>query len=119
MNTKFKYDIWNIWINRTIEEAIKSANNTKYGLAAGIVTKSLDIANTVSRSIRAGIIWINCYFAFGNDIPYGGYKMSGFGRELGLEALHKYLQVKSIVTPIYNSPWLWINVSSADCVCNL
>ncbi|XP_027340278.1 aldehyde dehydrogenase family 2 member C4-like [Abrus precatorius] len=91
---------------KTIEEAIKSANNSKYGLAAGIVTKNLDTANTMSRSIRAGTIWINCYFAFGNDVPFGGYKMSGFGRDLGLEALHKYLQVKSVVTPIYNSPWL-------------
>ncbi|KAE9600301.1 hypothetical protein Lal_00045335 [Lupinus albus] len=91
---------------KSIEEGIRSANNTKYGLAAGIVTKNLDTANTVSRSIRAGIVWINCYFAFGNDIPYGGYKMSGFGRDFGLEALHKYLQVKSVVTPIYNSPWL-------------
>ncbi|XP_027357396.1 aldehyde dehydrogenase family 2 member C4-like [Abrus precatorius] len=91
---------------KTMEEAIKSANNTRYGLAAGIVTKNIDTANTMSRSIRAGIVWINCYLAFGNDIPYGGYKMSGFGRESGSEALHKYLQVKSVVTPIYNSPWL-------------
>ncbi|KAG5022046.1 hypothetical protein JHK85_018388 [Glycine max] len=91
---------------KTIEDAIKIANNTRYGLASGIVTKSLDTANTVSRSIRAGIVWINCYFAFGDDIPYGGYKMSGFGRDFGMEALHKYLQVKSVVTPIYNSPWL-------------
>ncbi|XP_050218363.1 aldehyde dehydrogenase family 2 member C4-like [Mercurialis annua] len=91
---------------KTIEEGIKCANNTKYGLAAGIVTKNLDVANTVSRSIRAGIIWINCYFGFDNDCPFGGYKMSGFGRDLGLDALHKYLQVKSVVTPIYNSPWL-------------
>ncbi|XLS58923.1 hypothetical protein HN51_008678 [Arachis hypogaea] len=66
---------------KTIEEAIMRANNTKYGLAAGIVTKNLDIANTVSRSIRAGIVWINCYFIFGSDIPYGGYKQSGFGKE--------------------------------------
>ncbi|KAJ7973882.1 Aldehyde dehydrogenase family 2 member like [Quillaja saponaria] len=91
---------------KTIEDAIKSANNTKYGLAAGIVTQNLDKANTVSRSIRAGIIWVNCYLAFDKDCPYGGYKMSGFGRDFGLEALHKYLQVKSVVTPIYNSPWL-------------
>ncbi|XP_028774063.1 aldehyde dehydrogenase family 2 member C4-like [Neltuma alba] len=91
---------------KSIEEAIRSANNTRYGLAAGIVTKNLDIANTVSRNIRAGIVWINCYFAFDNDFPYGGYKMSGFGRDYGLHALHKYLQVKSVVTPIYNSPWL-------------
>uniref|UniRef100_A0A2N9FXV7 Aldehyde dehydrogenase domain-containing protein n=1 Tax=Fagus sylvatica TaxID=28930 RepID=A0A2N9FXV7_FAGSY len=86
---------------KTIDEAIKKANNTKYGLAAGIVTKDLDVANTVSRSIRAGIIWINCYFAFDQDCPLGGYKMSGFGKDFGLEALHKYLQVKSVVTPIY------------------
>ncbi|KAJ1419819.1 Aldehyde/histidinol dehydrogenase [Sesbania bispinosa] len=91
---------------KTVKEAIEKANNSRYGLAAGIVTKNLDIANTVSRSIRAGIIWINCFFAFDIDCPFGGYKMSGFGRDYGLEALHKYLQVKSVATPIYNSPWL-------------
>ncbi|KAJ8442379.1 hypothetical protein Cgig2_018635 [Carnegiea gigantea] len=91
---------------KTMEEAIQRANNTRYGLAAGIVTKNIDTANTVSRSIKAGIIWINCYFAFDNDCPYGGYKMSGFERDLGLDALYKYTQVKSIVTPLYNSPWL-------------
>ncbi|XP_041006852.1 aldehyde dehydrogenase family 2 member C4-like [Juglans microcarpa x Juglans regia] len=90
----------------TIEEAIKKANNTRYGLAAGIVTKDLNVANTVSRSVRAGTVWINCYFAFDTDCPFGGYKMSGFGRDYGLEALHKYLQVKSVVTPLYNTPWL-------------
>ncbi|CAL0323982.1 unnamed protein product [Lupinus luteus] len=91
---------------KTIEEAIKTANNTRYGLAAGIVTKNMDIANTVSRSIHAGIIWINCFFAFDIDCPFGGFKMSGFGKDYGLEALHKYLQAKSVATPIYNSPWL-------------
>ncbi|KAL4653895.1 hypothetical protein ACB092_01G339100 [Castanea dentata] len=91
---------------KTIDEAIKRANSTRYGLAAGIVTKDLNVANTVSRSLRAGTIWINCYFAFCQDCPFGGYKMSGFGRDSGLEALHKYLQVKSVVTPLYNSPWL-------------
>ncbi|KAF8036485.1 hypothetical protein BT93_C2263 [Corymbia citriodora subsp. variegata] len=91
---------------RTTEEVIERANNTRYGLAAGVLTKNIDLANTVSRSIRAGIIWINCYLAIDNDCPYGGYKMSGFGRDLGLDGLHKYLHVKSVVTPIYNSPWL-------------
>ncbi|KAJ8477251.1 hypothetical protein OPV22_020978 [Ensete ventricosum] len=90
---------------KTIEEAIERANNTRYGLAAGIVTKDLNIANRVSRSIRAGIIWINCYFAFDDDCPFGGYKMSGFGRDGGMHALEKYLHVKSVVTPIYGSPW--------------
>ncbi|KAL6507724.1 Aldehyde dehydrogenase 2 member C4 [Orobanche gracilis] len=91
---------------KTVEEAIKRANASKYGLAAGVMTNNLDIANTVSRSIRAGVVWINCYFAFGADLPYGGYKMSGFGRDMGMESLNSYLQVKSIAMPIYNSPWL-------------
>ncbi|EXB37033.1 Aldehyde dehydrogenase family 2 member C4 [Morus notabilis] len=91
---------------KTMEEAIRRANDTTYGLAAGIVTKDLNVANTVSRSIRAGTIWINCYLEEDRDCPFGGYKMSGIGRDLGLEALHKYLQVKSVITPIYNSPWL-------------
>ncbi|PHT51970.1 Aldehyde dehydrogenase family 2 member C4 [Capsicum baccatum] len=91
---------------KTVEEVIKRANCTKYGLAAGVMTNDLNIANTVSRSIRAGVIWINCYFAFDADCPYGGYKSSGFERDLGMEGLHKYLQVKSVATPIYNSPWL-------------
>ncbi|TQE04862.1 hypothetical protein C1H46_009576 [Malus baccata] len=90
---------------KTIEEAIQRANNTRYGLAAGIITKDLNAANTVSRSIRAGIIWINCYFAFDRDCPYGGYKMSGFGRDSGMQGLYEYLHTKSVVTPIYNSPW--------------
>jgi len=70
---------------KPIEKAIKSANNKRYGLGAVIVTKNLDIASTVSRSIRTGVIWTNCYFAFGNyDIPYGGYKMSGIERDYRL-----------------------------------
>ncbi|XP_022728990.1 LOW QUALITY PROTEIN: aldehyde dehydrogenase family 2 member C4 [Durio zibethinus] len=89
----------------TMEEAIKRANTTTYGLAAGVITKNLNVANTVSRSIRAGVIWINCYTAFDLDCPYGGYKMSGFGRDYGLDALNQYLQIKSIVTPIHDSPW--------------
>ncbi|OMO86848.1 hypothetical protein CCACVL1_09435 [Corchorus capsularis] len=90
---------------KTVEEGIKRANLTSYGLAAGIITKDLNIANTVSRSIRAGIIWINCYAAFDIDCPYGGFKMSGFGRDFGVEALNQYLQIKSVVTPVQNSPW--------------
>ncbi|XP_059431651.1 aldehyde dehydrogenase 1-like [Corylus avellana] len=86
---------------KTIDEAIERANNTRYGLAAGIVTYNLNVANTVSRLIRAGTIWINCYFALSNDCHFGGYKMSGFGSGFGLDALYKYLKVKSVVTPLY------------------
>ena len=70
------------------------------------MTKNLDVVNIVSRSIKAGAIWVNCYFAFDNDVPFGGFKMSGFGKEYGSEGLHKYMQIKSVVMPIYNSPWL-------------
>ena len=70
------------------------------------MTNDINVANTVSRSIRAGIIWINCYLAFDLDCPVGGYKMSGFKSDMGMEGLDKYLQVKAVVTPIYNSPWL-------------
>uniref|UniRef100_A0A0E0JKL9 Aldehyde dehydrogenase 1 n=1 Tax=Oryza punctata TaxID=4537 RepID=A0A0E0JKL9_ORYPU len=91
---------------KTVEEVIQKANSTRYGLAAGIVTKNIDIANTVSRSIRAGAIWINCYFAFDPDAPFGGYKMSGFGKDMGMDALEKYLHTKAVVTPLYNTPWL-------------
>ncbi|KAL9264037.1 Aldehyde dehydrogenase 1-like protein, partial [Drosera capensis] len=91
---------------KTIEEAIQRANNTRYGLAAGVVTKDINIANTVSRSIRAGTIWINCYFEFDSGCPFGGYKMSGFGKDFGMDAIYKYTKLKSVVTPIFNTPWL-------------
>lgn len=91
---------------RSVEEAIEKANKTRYGLAAGIVTKDINVANRVSRSIKAGVIWINCYFAFDNDCPFGGFKMSGFGKDTGLDALDSYLQTKSVVTPLVDTPWL-------------
>ncbi|KAK8931332.1 Aldehyde dehydrogenase family 2 member C4 [Platanthera zijinensis] len=91
---------------KTIEEAIEKANATSYGLVAGIITKDLNIANRVSRSVRAGTIWINCYSVLDPSCPFGGYKMSGFGKCQGMKALDEYLQVKSVITPIYSSPWL-------------
>ncbi|GMH30718.1 hypothetical protein Nepgr_032561 [Nepenthes gracilis] len=74
---------------KTIDEAIARANCTRYGLAAGVLTKDINTANTMSRSIRAGTVWINCYFAFELDAPFGGYKMSGFGKDSGMEGLYK------------------------------
>ncbi|CAA7397190.1 unnamed protein product [Spirodela intermedia] len=91
---------------KTVEEAIERANKTRYGLAAGIVTKDLNTANRVSRSVRAGTVWINCYFAFDADAPFGGYKMSGFGKDAGMAALDGYLNTKAVITPIFDSPWL-------------
>ncbi|PWZ16402.1 Aldehyde dehydrogenase family 2 member C4 [Zea mays] len=91
---------------KTVEEAIARANDTRYGLGAGVVTRDLDVANRVVRSVRAGVVWVNCYFAMGSDCPFGGRKMSGFGKDEGMHALDKYLAVKSVVTPLRASPWI-------------
>ncbi|RCV08197.1 hypothetical protein SETIT_1G307000v2 [Setaria italica] len=89
-----------------VEEVIRRANATQYGLAAGVFTRSLDAANTLSRALRAGTVWVNCYDVFDAGIPFGGYKMSGVGREKGVYALRNYLQTKAVVTPIRNAAWL-------------
>lgn len=85
---------------------IKRANRTKYGLAAGVFTRDIDTANTVSRGLRAGTVWVNCFDVFDAGIPFGGYKMSGIGREKGIYSLNNYLQVKAVVTPLKNPAWL-------------
>jgi len=81
-----------------VEEAIQIANDTQYGLAAMVWTKDLDKANSVSRKLRCGTVWINTYGGFYNEAPFGGYKQSGFGRELGTEGLLEYTQTKHICT---------------------
>ncbi|KAK2970897.1 hypothetical protein RJ640_005254 [Escallonia rubra] len=89
-----------------IDDVIRRANATRYGLAAGVFTNNLNTANTLSRALRAGTVWINCFDVFDAAIPFGGYKMSGIGREKGIYSLHNYLQVKSVVTPLNNPAWL-------------
>jgi len=66
----------------TIEEAIKRANNTRYGLGAGILTQSLSNINKFKEEILSGTVWINCYDVSATQVPFGGFKMSGFGRDL-------------------------------------
>ncbi|XP_047171252.1 aldehyde dehydrogenase family 2 member B4, mitochondrial-like [Vigna umbellata] len=79
------------------DEVIERANRTRYGLAAGVFTKNVDTANKLMRALRAGTVWINCFDVFDAAIPFGGYKMSGIGREKGIYSLHNYLQVKAVV----------------------
>ncbi|XP_059451376.1 benzaldehyde dehydrogenase, mitochondrial-like, partial [Corylus avellana] len=91
---------------QTLDEVIRRANASRYGLAAGVFTKNINTANTLTRALKAGTIWINCYIVFDAAIPFGGYKMSGHGREKGIYSLSNYLQVKAVVTPLENPAWL-------------
>ena len=77
-------------------EAIMIANDTNYGLAAGIWTSDVKRAHRVAGKVRAGSVWINNYRIVGHALPFGGYKQSGLGREMGLDALDEYTEVKSI-----------------------
>lgn len=81
---------------KTEQEAIDMANDTPYGLAGGVFTKDTGRAHRVIREIRAGITWINCFAPTFNEAPWGGYKMSGIGRELGIHGLEEYQEVKQI-----------------------
>lgn len=81
---------------RTEQEAIDLANDTPYGLAGAVFTADGARALRVIREIRAGITWINCYNPTFNEAPWGGYKMSGIGRELGVHGLEEYQEVKQI-----------------------
>ncbi len=78
------------------EEAIRLANDSKYGLAGGIWTKDIKRGLRVARRLKLGTIWINNYNLLRVEAPFGGYKMSGYGRELGLEAIADYTQVKNV-----------------------
>lgn len=80
----------------TIEEVIQRANATPYGLAAGIFTQNLSGAHRISNALKAGSVWVNTYHAIDPAVPFGGYKMSGYGREGGIEHLHEYLNTKGV-----------------------
>ncbi|KAM6967690.1 aldehyde dehydrogenase, mitochondrial-like [Aplochiton taeniatus] len=84
----------------TMEEVVERANDTIYGLAAAVFTKDLDKAHYVSNGLRAGTVWINCYDVFGAQAPFGGYKLSGNGRELGQYGLENYTEVKTVTIKV-------------------
>ncbi|WP_454782304.1 aldehyde dehydrogenase family protein [Legionella sp. WA2022007384] len=91
----------------TEEEAIQIANDTDYGLAAAVWTKDLTRAHRVTPQIRAGILWVNHYHPTHNEMPWGGYKQSGSGRELGLYGIESYLEIKQVNINLDDAPIGW------------
>ena len=83
-----------------IDDVVQRANDSEYGLGAGVWTTDLSTAHRMSRRIRSGVVWVNCYQAGDPAVPFGGFKSSGYGRESGIEHLEEFLETKSV----------WINL---------
>ncbi|KOX70125.1 Aldehyde dehydrogenase, mitochondrial [Melipona quadrifasciata] len=84
----------------SLNEVIARANATEFGLAAAVFTKNIDKANYVIQRLRAGTVWVNTYNVLTPQAPFGGFKMSGHGRELGQYGLEAYTEVKSVITKV-------------------
>ena len=84
----------------TLDEIAAVANDSDYGLGAGIWTKDISKAHALAKKLRAGTVWINCYNVFDAALPFGGYKQSGWGREMGHAALEAYTEVKAVTTQL-------------------
>jgi phenylacetaldehyde dehydrogenase len=83
-----------------MNEIVTRANDTVYGLAAGVWTRDVKKAHAIASKLKAGTVWINCYNVFDAALPFGGYKQSGWGREMGHEVLKNYTEVKSVCSAL-------------------
>jgi aldehyde dehydrogenase (NAD+) len=81
---------------RDLDEVVARANKTSYGLAAAVWTRDIGKALAVSNNVKAGTVWVNCFDVFDAAAPFGGYKQSGIGREMGEYALQQYTEVKTV-----------------------
>jgi aldehyde dehydrogenase (NAD+) len=81
---------------RDLDEVVERANNTPYGLAAAVWTRDIGKAHAIANNVRAGTVWINCFDVFDAAAPFGGFKQSGMGREMGEYALQQYTEVKTV-----------------------
>ena len=85
---------------KSTDEIIKRANNTTYGLAAAVWTRDVAKAHYLAKQIKAGTVWVNCYDVFDAAAPFGGFKMSGIGRELGEKGLEAYTETKTVTVSL-------------------
>jgi hypothetical protein len=83
-----------------IDEVVDRANNTSYGLAAGVWTRDIGKAHAIANNVRAGTVWVNCFDVFDAAAPFGGFKQSGIGREMGEYALQQYTEVKTVTVKL-------------------
>jgi phenylacetaldehyde dehydrogenase len=83
-----------------VDDLVAKANDTQFGLAAAVWTRDIKKAHRIASELRAGTVWINCYGVLDSAMPFGGYKQSGWGREMGHQMLELYTEVKSVCTPI-------------------
>jgi aldehyde dehydrogenase (NAD+) len=92
--------VMNVMKFKSIDEVIDRGNRTSYGLAAAVWTKDITKAHRIANSLRAGTVWVNCYDVFDAAAPFGGFKQSGIGRELGEYALELYTEVKTVTVAL-------------------
>ena len=85
---------------RDVDDLVERANKTMYGLAAGVWTRDISKAHAIANSVRAGTVWVNCYDVFDAAAPFGGFKQSGMGRELGEYGLQQYTEVKTVTVKL-------------------
>jgi acyl-CoA reductase-like NAD-dependent aldehyde dehydrogenase len=78
-------------------DIVRRSNDTRYGLAAAVWTGDTARAHRIAKAFRAGTVWVNCYNVFDSALPFGGYKESGWGREMSAEALDLYTETKSVI----------------------
>jgi retinal dehydrogenase len=85
---------------KTMDEVLDRCNNTSYGLAAAVFTNDIDKAHIFTQGVEAGSVWVNCYMPLTVQSPFGGYKQSGIGRELGEDGIHEYCEIKTVAFKI-------------------